>query len=282
MSCRAEGSRVAGRLDPKDKPRDRGFSFDTSVPHVARVYDYWLGGRNNFAADRQVAERVIATYPGVRAGVRAQRAFLGRVVRYLVAEAGIRQFLDVGTGLPSADNTHEVAQRVAPESRIVYVDNDPIVLMHARSLLKSSPEGATAFIDADARDTAKIVAEATGTLDFGKPVAVLMLGILHCIPDADDPAAIVRRLMAAVPTGSYLAIVHIASDVAEQATRSMREYGNWGAPPVNPRTYAQVSQFFDGLDLVPPGVVQVPRWRPAPDADTLPVEPNYGALARKP
>jgi S-adenosyl methyltransferase len=265
------------------EPRDRGFSFDTSVPHVARVYDYWLGGRNNFAADRAVAERVIALYPGVRAGVRAQRAFLGRVVRYLTAEAGIRQFLDIGTGLPSADNTHEVAQRTAPESRIVYVDNDPIVLTHARSLLKSSPEGATAFIDADVRDTGTIMAEAAGTLDFGKPVAVLLLGVLHCVPDADNPAAIVRRLLAALPAGSYLAIVHIASDVAEEATRSMREYGNWGAPPVTPRTYAQVSHFFDGLDLVPPGVVQVHRWRPAGDGPGIEYEePNYGGVARKP
>jgi len=270
---------VTGKLEP----RDRGFSFDTSVPHVARVYDYWLGGRNNFAADRAVAERVITMYPGVRAGVRAQRAFLGRVVRYLATEAGIRQFLDIGTGLPSADNTHEVAQRVAPESRIVYVDNDPIVLTHARSLLKSSPEGATAFIDADVRNTAAIVAEAAETLDFSQPIAVLLLGILHCIPDADDPAAIVRRLLEAVPPGSYLAVVHIASDVVEDATRSMREYGKWGAPPVTPRTYAQVSHFFDGLDLLPPGLVQVPRWRPVADAPGIEGdEPNYGGVGRKP
>jgi hypothetical protein len=270
---------VADKLEP----RGRGFLFDTSVPHVARVYDYWLGGRNNFAADRAAAERVIAAYPGVRVGVRAQRAFLGRVVHYLAAEAGIRQFLDIGTGLPSSDNTHEVAQRAAPESRIVYVDNDPIVLLHARSLLKSSRVGATAFIDADVRDTDTILAEAAGTLDFGKPVAVMLLGILHCIPDADNPAAIVRRLLAAVPSGSYLAIVHIASDVAEAATRSMREFGNWGAPPVTPRTYAQVSHFFDGLDLMPPGVVQTHRWRPAADGpDTEREEPNYGGVARKP
>jgi hypothetical protein len=267
----------------KAEPRDRGFLFDTSVPHVARVYDYWLGGRNNFAADRAAAERVIALYPGVRAGVRAQRAFLGRVVHYLAAEEGIRQFLDIGTGLPAGDNTHEVAQRVAPESRIVYVDNDPIVLLHARSLLKSSREGATAFVDADLHDTDKIMAEAAATLDFGKPVAVLLLGILHCIPDADDPAAIVRRLMAALPAGSYLALTHIASDVAEEATRSMREFGNWGAPPVTPRTHAQVSQFFDGLELVPPGVVQTIRWRPAADGPgPEAVEPNYGGVARKP
>ena len=265
------------------EPRDRGFSFDTSVPHVARVYDYWLGGRNNFAADRAVAERVIALYPGVRTGVRRQRAFLGRAVRYMAAEAGIRQFLDIGTGLPASDNTHEVAQRVAPESRIVYVDNDPIVLTHARSLLKSSRQGATAFIDADLRNTNTIVAQAADSLDLGKPVAILLLGILQCIPDADDPAAIVRRLLAAVPAGSYLAIVHIASDVAEEATRSMREYGNWGAPPVTPRTHAQVSHFFDGLDLVPPGVVQVHRWRPAADdPGTERDEPSYCGVARKP
>src|SRR6516164_3307420 len=159
-------------------------TFDTSVAHIARVYNFWLGGWDNYAADREAAEEVIAAYPTIRASVRAQRAFLGRAVHYLVAEAGIRQFLDIGTGLPAAGNTHEVAQRAAPESRVVYVDNDPIVLAHARTLLASDPQGATAYIDADLRDTGEILAAASCVLDFGRPVAVLLLGVLHCIPDA--------------------------------------------------------------------------------------------------
>ena len=162
-------------------------SVDTSVPHIARVYDYWLGGKDNFAVDRAAAEQVMETFPDILVSVRAQRAFLGRAVHYLVAEAGIRQFLDVGTGLPSANNTHEVAQRVAPQTRVVYVDNDPIVLLHARALLTSSPEGATAYIDADLRDTGVILAQAARILDFGQPVAVMLLGVLHCIPDSGRP-----------------------------------------------------------------------------------------------
>ena len=189
--------------------------------------------------------------PDVLVSVRAQRAFLGRAVHYLVAEACIRQFLDIGTGLPAASNTHEVAQRAAPESRAVYVDNDPIVLLHARALLASSPQGATAYVQADLRDTGTILAEAAGALDFGRPVAVMLLGVLHCIPDQDGPAAIVARLMAAVPAGSYLAIAHPASDVAtEQMPRSMGEYNKQAAAPVTARSYAEVCRFFAGLDLV--------------------------------
>src|SRR5438874_2416740 len=175
--------------------------IDSSVAHIARVYDYWLGGKDNYAVDREGAQQVIEAYPTIKASVRAQRAFLGRAVHYLAADAGIRQFLDIGTGLPSANNTHEVAQRAAAESRIVYVDKDPIVLLHARSLLTSSPEGATAYVDADLRDLATILARATEILDFGRPVAVMLLGVLHCIPDEDDPAALVARLMEAVPRG---------------------------------------------------------------------------------
>jgi S-adenosyl methyltransferase len=259
-------------------------ALDTSVPHIARVYDYWLGGKDNFAADRLVAEQVIATLPEIRLSVRAQRAFLGRVVHYLAAEAGIRQFLDVGTGLPSANNTHEVAQRVAPQSRVVYVDNDPIVLLHARALLTSRPEGATAYVDADLRDTGTILARAAGLLDFGRPVAVMLLGVLHCIPDEDDPAALVARLMAAVPPGSYLAISHPASDVAtEQMATSMRTYNDQAAVSLTARSHAEVSRFFAGLDLVEPGVVQVHRWRAGTgDPGAARDLPNYGALARKP
>jgi S-adenosyl methyltransferase len=201
----------------------------------------WRQGQ--FPADREAAESVIATAPDVLAGVRAQRAFLGRVVRYLVAEAGIRQFLDIGTGLPSASNTHEVAQRAAPESRVVYVDNDPIVLAHARALLASSAEGANAYLDADLRDTGSLLEEAARTLDFGQPVALMLLGVLHCIPDAAEPHVIVARLLAAVPSGSYLAVAHPASDIAaEQMARSSRDYNEKAAAPVTMRTHAESAE----------------------------------------
>jgi hypothetical protein len=265
-------------------PEGEGVSLDTSVPHIARVYDYWLGGKDNFAADRVVAEQVIATLPEIRLSVRAQRAFLGRAVHYLAAGAGIRQFLDIGTGLPSANNTHEVAQRVAPESRVVYVDNDPIVLLHARSLLTSSPEGETAYVDADLRDLAAILARATKVLDFGRPVAVMLLGVLHCIPDEDDPAELVAKLMEAVPPGSYLALSHPASDIAtEQMATSMRTYNDHAPIPLTARSHAEVSRLLAGLDLLDPGVVQLHRWRAGTgDPGTARDLPNYGALARKP
>jgi hypothetical protein len=272
----------AGRVT--GRPEGEGVSFDTSVPHIARVYDYWLGGKDNFAADRVVAEQVIATLPEIRLSVRAQRAFLGRAVHYLAAEAGIRQFLDIGTGLPSANNTHEVAQRVAPESRVVYVDNDPVVLLHARSLLTSHAAGATAYVDADLRDLGAILTRATAVLDFSRPVAVMLLGVLHCIPDEDDPAALVARLMEAMPPGSYLVISHPASDVATaQMATSMRAYNDQAAVPLTARSHAEVTRFFAGLDLIDPGVVQVHRWRAGAGAPGITRNlPNYGALARKP
>jgi len=258
--------------------------LDTSVPHIARVYDYWLGGKDHYPADRKVAEQVIATFPDVTVSVRAQRAFLGRAVHYLAADAGIRQFLDIGTGLPSANNTHEVAQQAAPESRVVYVDKDPIVLAHARALLASGPGGVTAYLDADLRDTGGILAEAARTLDFGRPVAVMLLGILHCIPDEDDPAAIVARLMAAVPPGSYLTITHPASDVAaDKMAQSMRGYNEQARDPVTARSHAEVCGFFEGLDLVDPGVVQLHQWRPGARGPAAERElANYGGVGRKP
>jgi len=262
--------------------RRQSVSFDRK-PHIARVYDYWLGGKDNYAADRAVARSIVNAFPDIVVTARAQRAFLSRAVRYLAAEAGIRQFLDIGTGLPTASNTHEVAQRVAPQSRIVYVDNDPVVLMHARALLASGPEGAISYLEADLRDTGKILGEATRRLDFGQPVAVLLLGVLPFIPDEDDPAAIVARLLAAVPSGSYLAVAHPASDIAaDQVARSVRRYNERVRDPVTVRTHAAVCQFFDGLDLVEPGVVQLHRWRP--DAGDLADGrdlPNYGGVGRK-
>jgi hypothetical protein len=250
---------------------------------MARVYDFWLDGKDNYEADRAVAEQVAAAYPDVRAAVRAQRAFLARAVRFLVAEAGIRQFLDIGTGLPSADNTHQVAQRAAPQSRVVYVDNDPIVLAHARALLTSSPEGATAYIDADLRATGTILERAAGVLDFGQPVAVMLLGILQGIPDQEKPDAIVARLMDAVPPGSYLTISQIASDVAaEEVAAGVQRYNEQVAAPVAARTHAEVSRFFAGLELVEPGIVQVHRWRPAGDLDSGSDLAIYAGVGRKP
>jgi hypothetical protein len=229
---------------------------------MARVYDFWLGGKDNFEADRAVAEQVAAAYPDVLAAVRAQRAFLARAVHFLVTEAGIRQFLDIGTGFPSANNTHQVAQGAAPQSRVVYVDNDPIVLSHARAMLTSSPEGATDFIDADLRATGTILKRAADVLDFGQPVAVMLLGILQGIPDQEEPGAIVARLVDAVPPGSYLAISQIASDVAaDEVAEGVQRYNEQAAVPVAARTYAEVRRFFAGLDLIEPGVVQVHRWR---------------------
>jgi hypothetical protein len=260
----------------------RAAAFDTSVAHPARVYDYWLGGKDNFAADREAAEQVIAANPQVLPGVRANRAFLGRVVRYLADEAGVRQFLDIGTGLPTADNTHEVAQQVTPQCRVVYVDNDPIVLAHARALLTSTAEGATAYVDSDLRDTETVLRGAADTLDFSQPVAVMLLMILQYIPDAEDPWGIVARLMDAVPAGSYLAVSDTAADIdAEAVAESARRYNQrLGSVRQTRRSKAEFTRFFDGLDLLDPGVVPLPEWRavPAPGQRI----PAYAAVGRKP
>ena len=258
--------------------------FDTGIAHPARIWDVFLGGKDNFAADRAAAEGVLAASPVVAQVARADRAFLASVVNHLVSEAGIRQFLDIGTGLPTASNTHEVAQRAAPESRIVYVDNDPIVLAHARALLTSDPRGATAYIDADLRDTGAILAEAARTLDFTQPVAILLLGILPFIPEADEPHLLTARLMAAVPPGSYLAISHGASDIqVASVTEANRRYNERSAVALNLRTKAEVTRMLGDLELVSPGVVPLDHWQPgqpaAPDDGGLPA---YGALGRKP
>jgi SAM-dependent methyltransferase len=258
--------------------------IDTTVAHPARVYDYWLGGTNNFAADREAAERVLAATPGLRARVRANRAFLARVVRYLAAEAGIRQFLDVGTGIPSANNTHEIAQATAADSRVVYVDNDPIVLIHAQELLASAPEGATQYVEGDLRDPAAILEAVAGTLDLTRPTALMLLGVLHLIGDSEDPYRIVAELMDALAPGSYLAISHPASDihVAAQA-EAQKRYNERVSTPQTLRNHAEVTRFFDGLDLVPPGVVYVHSWRPDP-GDVPPADgvSAHGGVARKP
>jgi S-adenosyl methyltransferase len=242
--------------------------FDTTKAHQARSYDYLLGGKDNFAADRAAVDEQIKIAPGVVFTMRANRAFLGRAVRFLTAEAGIRQFLDIGTGIPTAGNTHEVAQSVAPESRIVYVDYDPIVLAHARALLDSSEVGATEYIDADLRDTGTILSQAADLLDFTKPVAVTLLSILHAITDADDPHAIVAKLLNAVPSGSYLAISHAGLEFlsAEAREALMDSTRRTSMQQYTLRTREQVTRFFEGTDLVEPGLVPVEEWRPDPGA----------------
>jgi S-adenosyl methyltransferase len=260
-------------------------NIDTSVAHVARVYDYWLGGKDHFAADREAGDEAIRAYPDMRSSVRANRAFLRRTVRYLTAEAGIRQFLDIGTGLPSANNTHDVAQAIAPESRIVYVDSDPIVLAHARALLTSSAEGATGYLDADARDTGKILTEAAQLLDFREPVGVMLVAVLQFIGDDDDPHQLVARLMAAVPPGSYLVITHVPSDMQRQAaglTEAVSRLSQLMTQRVNPRSQAQVAEFFDGLDLIEPGVVPIQQWRPDSDEEATARAGMWGGVGRKP
>ena len=258
-------------------------AIDTTVAHQARIYDYWLGGKDNFAVDREAAEQAIAAYPAILRGVRAQRAFLARAVRYLVEQAGVRQFLDIGTGIPTANNTHEVAQASAPEARIVYVDNDPMVLAHARALLTSSPEGATAYLDADLRDPEKILAGAADLLDFRRPVAVMLVGILQLIPDADDPYAIVARLLAAVPSGSWLAVYHPASDIDQQrVAEAVRRVNARSAGTTTLRSHQEITRFFAGLQLLEPGLVQVQRWRPGAAApDDAEQIAAYAGLARK-
>jgi hypothetical protein len=257
--------------------------FDTSVAHSARVHDYWLGGKENYAADRAAGDAVIAAYPGIVMSVRANRAFLARVVRFLAAEAGIRQFLDIGTGIPSANNTHEVAQAVAPDARVVYVDYDPVVLAHARALLDSSPEGATDYIDADFRNYDGILEQAARTIDFSRPVAVMLLALLHLIGDEQDPYGIIGALMAAVPSGSYLALSQVASDIqAEQMAEARQRYNSMARETQRHRSHAEVARFFTGLELLPPGLVPVQQWRPQSDFEAQAKSAMWGGVARKP
>jgi S-adenosyl methyltransferase len=257
--------------------------FKPVAPHPARVYNYWLGGKDHFDADRCAAEEVIRRRPEVVAGARANRAFLARVVRYLGAECGIRQFLDIGTGLPAPASTHEVAQSVAPDSRIVYVDNDPVVLVYARALLTGSREGACGYVDADVRDAETILVEATRTLDFTRPVAVLLLAILHLIPEANSPAAIVARLAKGLAPGSYVAISHMTADFAPDEVSAAADAYNALAPiPVTARTHTEVTSLFGSLPLVAPGVVPITEWRPnAPVQLAQPADLHAG-LARTP
>ncbi|GAA0735518.1 SAM-dependent methyltransferase [Dactylosporangium roseum] len=255
--------------------------LDTTVAHSARLWNYLLGGKDNFAADREAAEQVLAFMPELVQSARFNRQFLGRAVRHLAGEAKIRQFLDVGTGLPTADNTHEVAQAVAPDSRIVYVDNDPMVLVHARALLTSRPEGATDYIDADVRDTGKILAAAAETLDFSQPVAIMLLGIVNFVVDDDEAARIVRTLVGAAPSGSYLVISHPTREVNPEAVdRAVQMWNAGGAAPMTVRTPQEIESYFAGLELLEPGVVTVSHWRPDGNDETPASE--FCGVARKP
>jgi O-methyltransferase involved in polyketide biosynthesis len=256
--------------------------FDTSVPHIARVYDYWLGGKDNFAADRVMGERTLRAYPNLVYSVRANRAFLARAVRFLAGQ-GIRQFLDIGTGIPTANNTHEVAQRIAPDSRIVYVDNDPVVLSHAKALLKSTPEGACAYLDADLRDPDAILAAAADTLDFTKPVAVMLIAVMHFVGDDAQASAIMRRLTAACVPGSYVALSHAASDIdAAQMAEMIRRLNESTAEKTTLRDRAGVTRLFDGLELVDPGVIRAAEWRPDTDLEAASPAALWGGVARRP
>ena len=262
-----------------------GPKLDTTVSHSARIWNYWLGGKDNYAVDREAGDKVAAMLPIIVAQARADRAFLGRAIRYLAGEEGIRQFLDIGTGLPTADNTHEVAQRVAPQCRIVYADNDPLVLSHARALLVSAPEGACDYVDGDLREPDVILAKAGHTLDLTKPVALMLLGVVHHIPDTEQAYSIVGQLMGALAPGSFLTINHSTSAVSGAAMEeAVAHWNRVGTPSMTLRTPQQITRFFDGLDLLPPGVVSCSRWRP----DLTPVggEPaevdEFCGVGRKP
>ncbi len=262
---------------------DTGAMLDTTVAHNARVWNYWLGGKDNYLADRDVGDRVAGMYPLIAQVARADRAFLGRAVHYLAAEAGIRQFLDVGTGLPTAENTHQVALRAAPDSRVVYVDNDPLVLVHARALLTSAREGAVDYLDADVHDPGHILRAASATVDFRKPVALMLLGIVNFILDDAQAQSIVEELVAALPSGSYVAITHPTLELGGDGNaEAMRFWNDNATPPITARSRAQIETFLRDLELVEPGLVSCSRWKTERDGFNAPEVPQYGAVARKP
>jgi hypothetical protein len=276
-------SEAAGPNSPGAAGQSGGPTFDVTVANQARMYDYLLGGKDHYAADREAAEAALKFWPEMAFTARANRAFLGRAVRYLAGEAGIRQFLDIGTGIPTAGNLHQVAQAIAPECRVVYVDYDPVVLAHARALLVSHAAGATNYVDADLRDTGKILAEASRLLDFTRPVAITLMAILNAIPDDDDPHAIVARLLDAVPSGSYLALTHMGSDLLDEETQDGLEgmQDRMMRRRFTSRTREQVARFFAGTDLVEPGLVRVEEWRPEPTAGATDRSPLWCAVGRK-
>lgn len=257
-------------------------TFDSTVPHSARIWNYWMGGKDNFAVDREAGEAFARIFPGVFDLAKQSRQFLIRAVTYLATEAGIRQFLDIGTGLPTMQNTHEVAQRAAPDSRIVYVDNDPLVLAHARALLtNTTPEGVTCYIDADLHEPDQILADAKNILNFTKPIAVMFMGVLGHVADHDEMRTIVARVLSAVPSGSYL-VLWDGTDTSEAQVTAAEDYKDSGAVPYIVRSPEQIARCFEGLELVKPGLVSISQWRPnAADGVVEPVD-GYGAVARKP
>jgi S-adenosyl methyltransferase len=258
-------------------------TIDTSRAHPARVYDYWLGGKDNFAADREAAELALQAYPQLAQAVRSNRKFLARAVRYLTGEAGIRQFLDIGTGIPAVDNTHQVAQREAPDSRIVYVDNDPIVLLHATALLKSTPAGVCDYLEADLLDPETILAGAARTLDLAQPTALMLLAVLQFIPDEQDPLGLVSRLLAALPAGSYLVLSHPTDDFnPNEPGESIKVYNERSVQQAALRDREGTMRFFDGLDLVEPGVVPTSDWRPDGELTARMPSGSWCGVARKP
>ena len=256
--------------------------IDTSVPHSARIWNYWLGGKDNYPVDEQAGDAYTAVFPGIVTIARSSRAFLRRTIEFMVEEAGIRQFLDIGTGLPTADNTHEVAQRLDAEARIVYVDNDPLVLAHARALLYSTPEGATAYVDANLNDPDRILAAAAETLDFTRPTGLILSNILGHQADYDEARSIVERLVDALPSGSYLSINDGSRGIDPAYEAAQDAYNTSGAVPYFLRPVEQITAFFEGLELVEPGVVSVPHWRPEPGAPAQDAVGEHGGLARKP
>ncbi|MEU1267182.1 SAM-dependent methyltransferase [Streptomyces sp. NPDC005799] len=255
--------------------------IDTSVPHSARIWNYWLGGKDNYPVDEEAGDAYTAVFPGIVTIARSSRAFLGRTIRHLVTEAGVRQFLDVGTGLPTVDNTHEVAQRHAPDARIVYVDNDPLVLAHARALLTSTPEGVTAYEDLSLYDPERILEAAGRTLDLTRPTALILSGILGHVSSYDQARDLVRSLMAGLPSGSYLSLNEGSRGTDPVYEQAQDAYNETGAVPYFLRPVEQIEGYFEGLELVEPGVVSVPLWRPDPDADTAPIG-QHGGVGRKP
>jgi hypothetical protein len=258
-------------------------TIDSTVPHSARVWNYMLGGKDHYPVDRQAGERIREVFPGMVDIARQSRYMLARVVRHLAGEAGIRQFLDIGTGLPTVDNTHEVAQRTAPQSRIVYVDNDPLVLVHAQALLTSTPEGATDYIEADVRDPDVILREAAKTLDFTQPTALMLMGILGLVSDDEEAQSIVRRLMEALPSGSYLAL-YDGADTDPAYVKALGGYNRGsGAIPYTPRSPEKIARYFDGLRVLDPGIVTVSHWRPESTPwGEPPAVACVGGVARKP
>jgi hypothetical protein len=276
----AEGREFVNGAEEHDRLAARG--LDVTVPNVARIYDFILGGKDHFDADRAAAEQILAVIPGGSGPARMNRAFLGRVVRFLAVERGIRQFLDIGSGLPTAANVHEIAQAVAPDARVVYVDNDPVVVLHAQAILEDRAKGVAA-VRGDLRDPAGILASPAvrELIDFSQPVAVLLFAVLHFVPDADDPRSLLARFKDVMAPGSALALSHITDEnLDEEASQAGRAAYQSTSAPIGPRSRAQIEGFFDGLDLLPPGVVGLSHW-PEPDPDDA-VLLFYGGLAVKP